>query len=116
MMVSIERMDKKPDPRFDEIQQDWRAWASRNGYTKIESIAVEQNAMNVSLEVLGNPAQEDAYLLYVPSLPRTTGGETLYIIGNQEQLIFLVDAIKKMVGAAMVITQEKLSIRKLRLN
>ncbi len=109
-------MDKKPDPRCDEIQQDWRTWAKRNGYTKTEPIPVAVNNMNVSLEIFENLAQEDAFLLYLPSTPRTVGGETLYIIAHQEQLTSMVDAVKKMVTVAMVMAQEKLQMRKHSLN
>ncbi len=115
-MLTVERSDKKPDPRHDEIQQDWRSWASKNGYTRIESIPVEYNNMNVSLEILENQAQEDVYLVYLPSVPRTIGGETLYIVANQEQLTFTVDATKKLVLVAMLMVQEKLKSRAYRLN
>ncbi len=115
-MINIERVDKKHEPRFDEIQQDWRTWARKNGYKGKKAISVKQNDMNISLEILENPKQEDVYLLYIPPIPKTVGGETLYIITNQEQLNFMVDAAKKMVAAAIVMTQEKLEIRRIRLN
>ena len=115
-MLNIERSDKKPDPRLDEIRQDWRIWANRNGYTEIETIPIQYNMMNVALEILENPTQKDTYLLYLPSIPRVVGGETLYIIDNHEQLRFIVDATKKMVMIAMVLAQEKLKMRKYGLN
>lgn len=65
-MLNVERSDKKLDPRFDEIRQDWRTWANRNGYTEVETIPIQYNMMNVVLEILENPIQKDAYLLYLP--------------------------------------------------
>jgi hypothetical protein len=44
---------------------------------------LSKRQMKVSLEVLENPAQEDVYLLYIPPLPKTVGGETLYIVSKR---------------------------------
>ncbi|HZS77495.1 MAG TPA: hypothetical protein VFA41_12850 [Ktedonobacteraceae bacterium] len=115
-MLNIERYDKQPEPRITEIQPDWRAWAEKSGYTQTSSILVEQDSMHVLLEILENPAEKDPYLLYVPPIPKTTGGETLYIISDQEQLTFMMDAAQKMVRVAMLMAQEKLRRHKAHLN
>lgn len=115
-MLNIERFDKQPEPRIIEIQPDWRAWAEKNGYTQTFSIPLEQDSMHISLEILENSIGNDRYLLYVPPIPGTTGGETLYIISDQEQLTFMMDAAQKMVRVAMVMAQEKLRRNKAHLN
>lgn len=115
-MLKIERMDKKPEARAEEIRQNWRVWANRSGYAKITSVPVVQDTMSVSLEVFASNIQEDTYLLYIPSIPRTVGGETLYIIHNQEQLDFMLDAAKKMVAIAMLMAQEKRKMQNYKLN
>ena len=114
--MKVERFDKKSDPRSEEICRDWRAWASNNGYTKVESILIEQDAAEVSIEVLESATQDDTYLLYLPNIPRTRSSETLYIITNQDQLVFMVDAVKKIVKVGLLIIQEKLRLQRYRLN
>ena len=115
-MLNVERLDKKSDPRFEEIRRDWRIWASNNGYAKTESILIEQDTVEVSIEILESATQDDRYLLYIPRIPRTSSSETLYIITNQEQLVFTVDAVKKMVKVSLLMIQEKLSVQRYGLN
>ena len=116
-MLNIERQDKKIETRVAEIQKDWRVWARENGYAYTDSVFVEQEPMQVRLEVWTHPTmQEDTYLLYLPSIPHTTGGETLYIINDHERLTFMLDGVKKMVKAALIMVQFRLRTQNYTLN
>jgi len=116
-MLNIERQDKQPDPRDDELKRDWRAWANKNGYTRTSSIPVTHGGMTVTLEIWENPiAQKDAYLVYIPPIPKTVGGETLYIITDQDYFAFMIESAKKLVAAALVMVEAKMDARKYRLN
>lgn len=108
----VERYDKKLDPRADEIQRDWRAWATSNGYFQRDAVPVEYESEKVALEIWDNPAQVDQYLIYIPRIPHTAGdgGEKLFII-DQDHFAFMMDAAQKMVTIAMILAKEKWKVR-----
>jgi hypothetical protein len=49
--MQIERYDKRPDPRTEEMQKDWRAWATGNGYIQIDAIPIQYEGAKVVLEI-----------------------------------------------------------------
>jgi nitrous oxidase accessory protein NosD len=104
----IERYDKKPDPRTGEIQKDWRAWATGNGYVWTDSEAVEYEDVRVFLEIWENPDQADRYLMYLPRIPHTTGdaGERLFIT-DQDHFDFMRESLTKMATVAVMLAKEK---------
>jgi hypothetical protein len=110
--VLIERYDKRPDPRTEEIEKDWRAWAARNQYTCIDSEAVEYEDVRIFLEIWENPAQADRYLMYLPRIPHTIGdaGEKLLII-DQDHFDFMRDSLIKMATVAVMLAKEKWKAR-----
>lgn len=104
-MLTVERYDKKPEPRAEEIQRNWRAWARANNYTQKETLLVEAGEMGISLEAWEGPVTlEDNRLLYMPPIPRTRGGDILYIT-DQEYIDELIDTVKKLVLAALAMVQ-----------
>ncbi len=108
----VERDDKRPDLRLDEIQRDWISWAVRNGYTPKESLPVEYEGTQIVVEVWENPTQEDRYLIYLPRISHTVGdgGEKLFITG-QDRVLFMIDAVKKMAHVALILAMEKWKVR-----
>lgn len=116
-MLRIERQDKQLDPRTEEIRQNWRGWAREHGYVKSASIPLQQGSSSVILETWMNASlQEDAYLLYIPSIPETVSDETLYILTDQEQVTLMLDAAKKMVAVALAMVRYKKNQRQNRMN
>ena len=108
----VERDDKRPEPRAEEIQKDWFFWATHNGYTQITSIPIEYEEAKIMVEVWENSAQEDRYLIYLPRLPHAAGdgGERLFIT-RQDHFTFMIDAVKKIASVAMILATEKWKVR-----
>ena len=106
--MQIERYDKKPEPRTEEMQKDWRRWATNNGYVQIESLPIEHEGVKVVLAIWQNPAQGDSHLIYLPAIPYAArdGGEKLFII-DHDHFAFMKDAVKKMATMALILAQEK---------
>lgn len=104
MTVTIEREDKKPEPRAEEIQRDWKAWAGAHGFIQKRTEWVDAAAFRVLLEVWEH--QQGECLIYMPMLPQTKGGNVLYITEREHLNSFLED-VKKLVVAALVMVQVK---------
>jgi len=106
--MEIERYDKRPDPRTEEIQKDWRTWATSNGYVQVDSLAIEYEGAKVVLEIWRNLAQVDSHLIYVPRIPHVArdGGEKLFIT-DQDHFAFMEDEEKKMATMEIMIAKEK---------
>jgi len=87
MALRIMRLDKKEETRASKIVNDWRKWATDNGYIKKVSLPVAQGNMSITLETWELPsATEDRYLFYHPEIPTTTDTEVLYILNDKDQL------------------------------
>jgi len=104
MTLTIEREDKRPEPRAEEIQRNWKAWAGANGFIQQRSEPIAAGAFRVLLEVWEHPQSE--CLIYMPPLPQTKGGDILYITEREHLNDFLED-VKKRVVAALVMVQVK---------
>jgi hypothetical protein len=106
--MQIERYDKSSDPRTEELQEDWRTWATSNGYVQMDSIPIEYEGAKVILEIWQNLAQIDSHLVYLPRIPHVAqdGGEKLFIT-DQDHFAFMKDAVKKMATIAMILAKEK---------
>jgi hypothetical protein len=83
--------------------KDWREWAASNGYTKIEEIL----ASSLLLEVWIDRALPPSYLLYLPGIPNTVGGETLYLIDKRKDLDFMKENLPEMVVVSVLMAQMK---------
>lgn len=91
MALQVLRLDQREETRASEIVQDWRKWATDNGYLKKKSVPVEQGRMSITLETWVHPAaRKDKYLFYHPEIPTTTDTEVLYITNDKEKLERLV--------------------------
>ncbi len=77
MTVTIEREDKKSEPRAKEIQQNWRAWARTNGFIQEKTESIEVGSLRVVLEIWEQ--QQSKCLIYMPPILSTQGGDILYI-------------------------------------
>lgn len=104
MALTIEREDKKPEPRSEEIQRNWRLWARTNGFVWQSTERVEAGALQVSLELWEH--QQGEQLIYLPPIPYTKGGDILYIT-EREHLNTFLETIKKLAAAALVMAQVK---------
>ncbi|MGB8344100.1 MAG: hypothetical protein WCD86_04405 [Ktedonobacteraceae bacterium] len=104
MTLTIEREDKKPEPRAKEIQRNWKAWAGANGFIQKSTERVDAGTIRVLLEVWEHLQGE--CLIYMPLIPQTKGGDVLYIT-EQEHLSSFLEDIKKLVIAALVMVQVK---------
>jgi|SRR5579872_6695623 len=104
MTVTIEREDKKPEPRAEEIQRNWRVWARTHGFIQKRTEPVTVAIFQVLLEVWEH--QQGECLIYMPLIPETKGGDILYITKREHLNDFLED-VKKLVVAALVMAQVK---------
>ncbi len=99
--MMIERQDKQPELRTDEIKKNWRAWAQGNEYTQKGSIMVEAGVLEVSLEIWGSSF---GGLIYLPQIPRTKGADVLYIADNLNEML---ETVKTLVVGALAMVQVK---------
>jgi hypothetical protein len=97
--MKIERQDKQPDPRAEEMQKNWRAWAQASGFTHTDSMLVEAGGLGVLLEVWASPTES---LIYLPQLPRTRSEDVLYLTEN---LVDMLEIVKKLVLASLALVQ-----------
>jgi|SRR5579885_443657 hypothetical protein len=97
--MRIERQDKQPDPRAEEIQKNWRAWAQASGFTHTDPILVEAAGLGVFLDVWVSPTES---LIYLPQLPRTRSEDVLYITQNPTDML---EIVKKLVVASLALVQ-----------
>ncbi|HLJ33868.1 MAG TPA: hypothetical protein VKU38_09475 [Ktedonobacteraceae bacterium] len=110
--MQIERYDKRPDLRIEEIQKDWRTWVAGNGYIQIATIPLEYEDARVVLEIWSNPTLIDSHLIYLPRIPHAAGdgGEKLFIT-DQDHFAFMEEAARKMATMAMILAREKWKAR-----
>jgi hypothetical protein len=66
-----------------------------------EPILVEAGALGVSLEIWESLSEG---LIYLPPIPRTRGGDVLYIADNLSEML---EIVKKLVVAALAMVQVK---------
>lgn len=99
--MKIERQDKQLELREAEIQKNWRDCARRNTYMQRDPILVEAGEASVSLEVW---ASGDTGLIYLPPMPRATGGNVLYIANTLDEML---ETVKQLVFAALLMIQVK---------
>lgn len=104
MALRIEREDKQPEPRTEEIQRNWKLWAQANGFIQQSTQQIQVGEPGVLLEVWEQ--QEGESLIYMPPIPYTQGGDILYITDREHLDSFLED-IKKLVIASLVMVQVK---------
>lgn len=99
--MRIERQDRQPEPRTDEIEKNWRDWARGNEYIQKKSIMVEAGVLGVSLELW-----ESSFggLIYLPPIPRTKGADVLYIADNLNEML---ETVKMLVVGALAMVQVK---------
>ena len=100
--MRIERQDKQPELRKEEIRKNWRIWAKRNNFTQEDPIIVEAGELGISLEVWISQGNEG--LIYLPRFPRATGGDVLYIADN---LPVMKETVRTLAIAALTMIQVK---------
>jgi hypothetical protein len=99
--MRIERQDKQPEPRADQIRENWRAWAKVNGYVQKEGILVKVGVLSVLLEIWVSPSMG---LIYLPSISQTKSEDILYIAENLDEML---ETVKKLVISALALVQVK---------
>lgn len=109
--MQIERFDQHPEPRSEQMQANWREWATTHAYTLREVVPIVYESANISLEVWENRAQVDRYLIYLPRIPHTAGdgGERLFIL-DESHFEFMIEAVKNMATLAVTLATEKWKI------
>ncbi len=113
--MRIERYDRQPDPRIEEIARDgWRSWADAHGYRCTGVYDMPKEILPADRVHVEQWEQGDgqAFLLYVPNIPYTSGAESLYLLSTQREVEARLEELRKIIiMAALLVEDHRLRYR-----